>query len=60
MDVPTAKTVLEELGGNPEGLIMEGVCLAILREVLRRLPYICVDYMNICMDLELLIDISEV
>ena len=42
-EVSRVKSVLEELGGNPEGLTKEGVCLAILREVLRRLPHKCVD-----------------
>ena len=43
VDVSRVKSVLEDLGGNPEGLTKEGVCLAILREVLRRLPHKCVD-----------------
>ena len=43
VDVSRVKNVLEELGGNAEGLTKEGVCLAILREVLKRLPHKCVD-----------------
>ena len=42
-DVKIVKSVLEELGGKSEGLIKEGICLAIMREVLRRLPHKCVD-----------------
>ena len=42
-DVKVVKTVLEELGGKPEGLIKEGICLAIMREINRRLPHKCVD-----------------
>ena len=42
-DVKVVKTALEELGGKPEGLIKEGICLAIMREVQRRLPHKCVD-----------------
>ena len=32
-DVKVVKTALEELGGKPEGLYKEGICLAIMREV---------------------------
>ena len=32
VDVSRVKSVLEELGGNPERLTKEGVCLAILRK----------------------------
>ena len=42
-DVKVVKTALTELGGKPEGLIKEGICLAIMREVQRRLPHKCVD-----------------
>ena len=42
-DVQRVKTVLEELGGKTEGLNKEGICLSILREVLKRLPHKCVD-----------------
>ena len=43
VDVPRVKSVLEDLGGNPDGLTKEGVCLAILVEIQRRLPHKCSD-----------------
>ena len=42
-DVKVVKVVLKELGGKSEGLVKEGICFAIMREILRRLPHKCVD-----------------
>ena len=51
-DVGRVQDTLTALGGNPEGLTKEGVCLGIMLELQRRMPSRCLECKEmVCFDL---------